>query len=555
MPTDYLSVLNRIRPGRTSAYNEAKDPAYASAVFVESENRDLMLSPDEDILLLVGGKGSGKTTLYLHLESNPPSQVGRADDSPMGLACAFVNAARAHCRQAVDAFRTLASEVHDHAQKHKIAVGEAFKAIHPVQVDRNWLHILAYEALKAIGPILARQEKPTVPEGLQVRLKDYVVVYGLADSTKLVDVAAKWISRHVISRELKLNFTIPYVGANVQFEKSELDPWEVFSDIDAVMRCLNLRLYVVVDTLDELLGRRFEEVRLCLLGSFMDLAVNWDENFPNISLKLLMRADYAMRAEYDHMDRIVDRYAVLRWTKEQFLRLVLKRLLYSEAVRKAVEFDGDVTKIDGMFSVQLEAWFALFFGVSLFELRAETLAESDSLLSDTCDLKVAPHDYLYRYFLDGKQSIPLRHVVSFLRCCKKREQKRRMGIPHDGGTVTAETPLFDRSTLEKVLNEDLPALVLKQIDREYPFVRSIFSKLASSLCGRRFGKDEILKHLAEIEPTPPETAESVFRSLFYSGLVGGEGQLEDHCKHFYFPVFIHFALMRGYSEKDSVTTE
>lgn len=547
-------ALDSINPGRTSAYEEAEDKAYASTVFVESENRDRLLSPDKHILLLVGGKGSGKTTLYLHLLSNSPTELKHADGTSERLVCAFVNAARANCHEAVDAFSTLASHVHAHSDAHSIPVARAFKAIDPVRIQRNWLHILAYDALKAITGVLSPPDQALVPKRVHDLLREYSIVYGLIDSPRLIDRVAKWFARHVTRRKMKLRFTIPVIGADVEFEESELAPRDVFEAIDEAMQHLGGRLYIIVDTADEILGRDYEEVALCLLSSFMDVAVNWHEWFRHISLKLLIRADFAMRAEYNNKDRIVDRYAVIRWNKEQFLRLMLKRLLYSDPVRELVGFAGDISILDHMASSELERWFELLFGRSKSIIHLNCLSESDPAVVANHRDGMLPHDFLHRYFMDGKQSIALRHIVSFLDFCKGEELRRCAESQDNGRAVSADSPLFHQSTLEKAAFVVLPGFVLQQINQEYPFLRSKFGDLAC-FCEKRFAREEVLACIREIGPAAPETEESVFRALFYSGLMGGDAALAEHCERFYLPVFVSFALKGGHTKKALATTE
>jgi len=536
MSTNLADVIRSITPGIGAAAEEAKkNKKFFLKVFVDSKNRERLLSSNQ-ILLVVGGKGSGKTRLFLHLKNVP--QQG---EKPIQKICACLDAAGADYAAPLDAFKHFASVVNGHSQKHGIPVCQAYKAFNGMLIERNWLHLLAHEALKAVKCSLNDHCVELITEELRTKLAGHMRDYGIIESDRVADKVDKLLAKYITRKKMKINFKVS--SASVQFDESECDPREVFRDIQAAMEHLKWDLYVIVDTADEILDSD-EEMRLCLLAELLQLAERW--HFDRISLKLFMRADCVKRANYRNKDRLFDRYIVLKWEKEHFLRLVLKRLLYSEKVCSAVKFSEDLNRLDSKPCTALEELFAWFFGDTMWDIPSVALPEKD-VFGHTDHLRVPSHEFLYRFFTDAKGSVAIRQVIIFLNQCKNLELRRREEDGNIEAQVSSESPLFHLSTIQNAIFEFLPNTVLEQIENEYTFIGKDINKLRS-LCGKRFDKQEILAVLSEAKDPTTDLVELVFEPLFYSGLIGGNAPTADNCSKFYFPMFVHYALAYGKSE-------
>lgn len=537
-----LKFLRNLYVGSLNVSNERKRKVFFSGVFVHNSIIDDFLNSEK--LLLTGPKGSGKTRVFFYLQDNPDRVVRDENDEECNISCTFLDFARPYRRSRAK-FKEIIKDINDKSLDKGISRLEAYGTINKDIVETHFHHVIAHQVLKGIERIMIEREIKILeyPE-----LNDYMATYGIKKSQKFLDRVLN-VGERITSKKLKLKLKV--CEAEVSEDDEFLDPEDVLKESDIFLRKKNIVLCVIIDN-PELIGDISDEPAvICLLQTFFLLATGWNDEFSNIYLKILTRADLPFRGYYYGKDKMMDVYLPYTWDKDQFIILILKRLLFSASARKVIDYTGDIADINSQGSEELVKIFQKFFGRLEYDLPPCSIHFGKRKDYES-KKKFELHEFLFLYFSDGKGSMPVRFIIYFLQMCRKIEmksiQERGTEKTDSDNIFTAENPLFSESTIKRVMFDLIPQMVIGTLDEEYFFTRRDLYSLLGTLCSRDFDRKELLDVLESIPPDAVhgvDIVDTTFKGLFYSGIIGGDKLLHTKCKRFYLPAFVQMALKHG----------
>jgi energy-coupling factor transporter ATP-binding protein EcfA2 len=95
-------------------------------------------------------------------------------------------------------------------------------------------------------------------------------------------------------------------------------------------------IWLMLDRIDELRSKELEE-RKELLEALFRTQINFMGRFENIHLKIFLRTDIWSELSFTNKSHIVDKRIRLNWDDTQLLRLINKRMLQSDLIKKELK--------------------------------------------------------------------------------------------------------------------------------------------------------------------------------------------------------------------------
>ena len=136
---------------------------------------------------------------------------------------------------------------------------------------------------------------------------------------------------------------------------------EIRESLENILKRSQLSLWLVIDRLDEIFPRRSELERIALRGLLRTLRIFSSES---IRVKIFLRDDMLEEVissgeGFPALTHITARQAdTLRWTEEQILSIVIKRICADNTI--AIFFDIDNSRLDASAEYREESFYKLF---------------------------------------------------------------------------------------------------------------------------------------------------------------------------------------------------
>jgi hypothetical protein len=117
---------------------------------------------------------------------------------------------------------------------------------------------------------------------------------------------------------------------------TSIDIGRLLEEEEKILEENDERIWLMLDRIDELLGKDLEE-RKELLEALFRTQINFIGKFENIQLKIFLRTDIWSELSFTNKSHIVDKRIKLSWSDTQLLRLINKRMLQSDLIKKGIE--------------------------------------------------------------------------------------------------------------------------------------------------------------------------------------------------------------------------
>jgi hypothetical protein len=180
---------------------------------------------------------------------------------------------------------------------------------------------------------------------------------------------------------------------------------EINSSLDAVLKKCNLSLWLMVDRLDEIFPRRSDIERNALRGLLRAMRYFATDN---IRVKVFLRddmLDQVVRSEngFTALTHITARQAdTLRWTEDQILTMLVKRIFYSDSVLKCLNVNRD--QLEASVIYRKECFYKIFPPTVFRGTR-----QSPTLR------------WIYNRCADGRGAVTPRDVIDLLNRAKQKQ--------------------------------------------------------------------------------------------------------------------------------------
>ncbi len=234
-----------------------------------------------------------------------------------------------------------------------------------------------------------------------------------------------WVLNAISRLRPKVTYKIPQEGGEVQLDlfpevqpskrgaKDEPEPGEIPRFMDEITRCLeaillkaDLHLWLMMDRLDEIFPRRSAIETKALRGLLRTLRIF---EAPHIRLKIFLRDDIfdqitSTKSGFTALTHVTARQAdSLRWSEEQILTLIVKRLFAGQPLREYLGVDGE--KLAASQQYQREC----------FNLVFPATVHRGPHQSDTLR-------WIYNHTKDGRDVVTPRDVIDLLVRARQHQQ-------------------------------------------------------------------------------------------------------------------------------------
>ena len=130
---------------------------------------------------------------------------------------------------------------------------------------------------------------------------------------------------------------ISYGKFSVEFSSGDkIDIGQLLEEEQKILEQNNESVWLMLDRIDELRSKDLTE-RKALLEALFRTQINFMGRFNNINLKVFLRTDIWNELHFTNKSHIVDKRIELNWNDAQLLRLINKRMLQSDLIKKGVE--------------------------------------------------------------------------------------------------------------------------------------------------------------------------------------------------------------------------
>lgn len=176
--------------------------------------------------------------------------------------------------------------------------------------------------------------------------------------------------------------------------------------LEAVLKKADLTIWLMIDRLDEVFPRRTEVERRALRGLLRTLRLF---SSPTIRVKLFMRDDMLDQVVsggegFTALTHVTARQAdTLRWSQDQILTMLVKRIFSNESICKAL--DVDPTRLDASFEYRQDCFYKVF----------PPTVHGGKKQSPT-------HKWIYTSTMDGRDVVTPRDVLELVSRAKQHQQ-------------------------------------------------------------------------------------------------------------------------------------
>lgn len=249
----------------------------------------------------------------------------------------------------------------------------------------------------------------------------------------------------------KITFREPSVELR---EKGFITVDRLLGYANAALAASNFQVWLLLDRLDVAFAETQELERNALRALFRvyrDVA-----EFDQINLKIFLRSDIWARIteggfrEASH----ITKFAVLTWSQESLLNLIVRRILNNASLVDALSLDKELILSD--FNSQRDLFYRLF------------PAQVDPGARQTTTL-----DWIISRCADGSAKTAPRELIHFLTCLRDTEISRL----ERGEAVAPDDQLFDRTVFRDALAEVSDTRFNQTLVAEYPELKEILLKL------------------------------------------------------------------------------
>lgn len=135
---------------------------------------------------------------------------------------------------------------------------------------------------------------------------------------------------------------------------------DLASALDDVLECSDLRLWLMVDRLDEIFARRSDTEKRALRALLRTLQIFRSDR---VRVKVFLRDDifeHIVSGEgFTALTHVTSRMAdTLRWSEEQILAMIIRRIFASEPLRSHFQIDDDLLRLSTAY--QREMFYRIF---------------------------------------------------------------------------------------------------------------------------------------------------------------------------------------------------
>jgi hypothetical protein len=183
--------------------------------------------------------------------------------------------------------------------------------------------------------------------------------------------------------------------------------------LENILQRVNLSIWLMIDRLDEIFPRRSELERTALRGLLRAVRIFWSES---IRVKVFLRDDMlenVVKGEngFVALTHITSRQAdTLRWTEDQILSMVVKRIFANQSIQKYLKID--LERLDASMQYRSDAFYKVFPPkVHKGENQSATLK------------------WIYTRCADGRGVVTPRDVLDMLIRAKQKQQDMCRGNP------------------------------------------------------------------------------------------------------------------------------
>jgi GTPase SAR1 family protein len=130
---------------------------------------------------------------------------------------------------------------------------------------------------------------------------------------------------------------VSYGKFSIQFNSDEnLDIGRLLQDEQQTLEDNNKSVWLLLDRIDELRSREPKE-RKELLEALLKTQIDFLGNFDNIHLKIFLRTDIWSDLHLTNHSHLRDKKIRLEWNDTQLLRMINKRMLQSDTIKRGIE--------------------------------------------------------------------------------------------------------------------------------------------------------------------------------------------------------------------------
>lgn len=565
-------LVNDIFIGKLDAFEEElKNPKFFDSVYVDFAD---ILDIIKNKVLICGPKGSGKSCIYLYIqkqyrkfqsqrESPDNVEIDKNvwnEDFLKDSLVIFIDLNHIVNRDLKgydNCFLQLSDDIYANYMNHTPELkqhAQIPKEYYSAAIIKNtWSYVILVSLLREVESYLRHRISVTYEKSEKKRLKkinwqlnDHYDLYNIRTSGKILGILKKlknrWLGRHI-----KVSMTLPesIPSPNVRVVKDEMATLNhslYFDEAIKVVKELDLKLFVFFDNLDLILPAEREEITINFLSYLFEELPYLSTNYKNVFYKIVTRIDLPMRAIFSGKDKLINDYYVIRLEKKYLLIVILKRLLFHQEILEEVNkvIDISFSALQNATIEDLRKCFYLIFPEEKFRFNYVSVEVKNYLKESGIDndgpINLDLLDYLYFFLKDGKGTVSLRHIISFIIRCLLCE---RLALKNTNINEPIEVDyMISKKSVLIALNA-ISEEIYNQLNNEYYFISKHFNIL------RDFVDNSIIER-KEIETKMKlEYQESylhVLTGLFYSGIIGGDSRVLEDCKTFFLPVFVQSSL-------------
>ena len=274
---------------------------------------------------------------------------------------------------------------------------------------------------------------------------------------------------------------ISYGKFSIQFNSSKsLDIGRLLEEEQKILEENGETVWLMLDRIDELRTKNLTERRE-LLEALFRTQIDFIGRFDNIRLKIFLRTDIWKELNFTNKSHISDKMIRLEWSNGQLLKLINKRMLQNESIRKGIEqslsTDTNVSDMEKYDKYTQEKIFYSVFEDQVYSGKREA------------DL----FDWLTKRIRDGHGGKYPRELISFCNHARKLQLRHE-----DDCEEKLIAGLRVRDAYEKVSTQRVDTYL-----SEFPDLNEHFKRFD----GRnkyKFSHAELLNIFDDLEPKPDD---------------------------------------------------
>ncbi|ELZ18015.1 hypothetical protein C477_12442 [Haloterrigena salina JCM 13891] len=294
---------------------------------------------------------------------------------------------------------------------------------------------------------------------------------------------------------------VSYRNFSIEFSNDRsLDISRLLEDEQRILEEKGESVWLMLDRIDELRSKNLDE-RKELLEALFRVQLNFMGRFENIRLKILLRTDIWSDLNFTNKSHIWDKRIELEWNDTQLLRLINKRMLQSDLIRKGIE-ESLSTSIDlsDVEQFDKETQEELFY--SVFEDQVYSGPREADLF-----------DWMTKRIRDGHGGKYPRELISF--CNEARKIQLRKESDSEDRLIAG---LSVRDAYEKVSQQRRETYLT-----EFPELDEHFDRFDGKTQAE-FTHDDLVLMFEDLEPKPADAIKRMVDIGFFEEKRGEDEQ-------------------------------